>query len=473
MSLQFLNTLTGEKQDFVPLEKGKVRIYNCGPTVYNYFHLGNARNFVVFDCLRRYLDMAGWQVTFVQNLTDVDDKIIEQAKAENIPASEVAKKYAEAYFLDADALGLMRANFYPRATDHIGQIIQLVERLIKNGKAYVAGGDVYFEVGQFKEYGKLSKQQVAELQSGARIEVNEQKKNPLDFTLWKQAKEGEPSWDSPWGKGRPGWHIECSAMSTCYLGETFDIHAGGNDLIFPHHENEIAQSEGATGKPFARYWLHNGLLQVKGERMGKSMGNFLTVRELLKTHRPATLRYFLLSGHYRGPLEYTEESLAQARAGIEEFSNTLARMRDHLRSKPSSRGNITELNNLREKNFKSKKDFQTAMDDDLNTPRAFAVVFELLSEIKSTLARKGFQRTEASQKVMRDAEKVLVDLGTILGVVQAQGSLEDEVKDMARRRDEARANRDWPQADRLRNQIQSKGYKVEDSPNGTIVIKNF
>jgi cysteinyl-tRNA synthetase len=403
----------------------------------------------------------------------VDDKIIAQSIAESIPASEVARKYTEAYFVDADSLGLMRANFYPRATEHIEDIIRLVTKLIEQDKAYVLGGDVYFSVPAFPEYGKLSKQKMDEVQAGSRIEVNEGKKSPLDFALWKQAKEGEPYWESPWGKGRPGWHIECSAMAMSYLGETLDFHGGGSDLIFPHHENEIAQSEAATGKPFVRFWLHNGLLQVKGERMGKSMGNFLMVRELLKTERPATLRYFLLSAAYAHPLDYNEESLNQARAGMEEFNNTLGRIREHLTVKPGGKGDPGTFNALREKIRGSKKDFQEAMDDDLNTPRAFAALFELTAEVKNTLGQKGLQRTESSQKILREAEKLLQELGNILGIVNAPEGVDRAVKELAKKREEARSRKDWAQADQVRKEIEEKGYVLEDSATGPVIIKKY
>jgi cysteinyl-tRNA synthetase len=471
--LVLYNTLTREKQEFIPSEPGKVRIYNCGPTVYNYFHLGNARNFVIFDCLRRYLLMRGYRVLYVQNLTDIEDKIIDQALREGIPAIEVSRKYSQAYFRDSDALGIMRANIYPRATDHIEQIIELIQRLIETGKAYALDGDVYYEVAKFPEYGKLSRQQLEELSLGARIEVNGRKKNPVDFALWKSAKPGEPSWESPWGPGRPGWHIECSAMAMNYLGETIDIHGGGCDLVFPHHENEIAQSEGATGKPFALFWIHNGLLQVRGERMGKSMGNFLLVRELLKQHRSATLRHFLLSAHYRNPLDYTEDSLNQSKAAMEEFNNTLTRIKEHVNHKVYTKGDPSTFNTLRETVRKTRKDFIENMDDDLNTPKAFATVFQLVNEVKNFLGQKEAPRNESSQKLLREAEKVLLEMGGVLGILSTHEEVDPAVKALVKKREEARTKRDWAAADKIRQELHVRGYRVEDSPIGSVLIKNY
>ena len=300
--MKLYNTLTRQKEEFVPLNEGEVRIYSCGPTVYDYFHIGNARPFIIFDTLRRYMEYKGYKVIFVQNFTDIDDKMINRANEESITVKELGDRFIEEYFRDADALGIKRATFHPRATEHIDDMIAFIQKLIQKGMAYEAQGDVYFDTSVLEDYGKLSGQRLEELEAGARVDVEEGKKNPMDFALWKAQKPGEPAWDSPWGRGRPGWHIECSVMAIKYLGETIDIHSGGQDLIFPHHENEIAQSEGATGKPFARYWLHNGYININNEKMSKSLGNFFTVREILQHFDPEVVRFFMLSAHYRNPI---------------------------------------------------------------------------------------------------------------------------------------------------------------------------
>ena len=323
MAIRVYNTLTGKKEDFVPLHEGKVGMYVCGVTVYDLCHIGHARSAIIFDILYRYFRYRGYEVTFVRNFTDIDDKIINRANQEGVDYKTIAERYIREFGMDIRGLGLEKATIEPRATDHIPEMIELVSGLIEKGYAYPGGGDVFFSVERFKEYGKLSKRNLEEMQAGARVEIDEKKKNPLDFVLWKGSKPGEPFWESPWGKGRPGWHIECSVMSMKYLGETFDIHGGGRDLVFPHHENEIAQSEGATGKPFARYWIHNGFININKEKMSKSLGNILTIKEVVKEWHPEVLRLFFLSSHYRSPLDYSEESLKEAKSGLDRFYTTL------------------------------------------------------------------------------------------------------------------------------------------------------
>lgn len=323
------NTLTRRKEEFVPINGNKVNIYTCGPTVYDFFHVGNARVFITFDMVRNYLKFRGYDVTFVQNFTDIDDKMIKRANEEDITVKELGERFIAEYFKDADALGIQRADVHPRATEHINDIINLIEILIDKGYAYVVDGDVYYEARKFKEYGKLSRQNVDELEAGARIEPGEKKRDPMDFALWKAQKPGEPAWDSPWGKGRPGWHIECSVMAMRYLGETIDIHGGGPDLIFPHHENEIAQSEAATGKPFAKYFMHVGYLNINNQKMSKSLGNFFTVRDILKKYDPEVLRFFMLSSHYRSPINFSEDLMQQAKNSLERLYNALYSM-EHL-----------------------------------------------------------------------------------------------------------------------------------------------
>lgn len=342
MSLMLYNDLTRKKEPFIPLKEGEVGFYSCGPTVYDFFHIGNARPFIVFDVFRRYLEDIGYKVVFVQNFTDIDDKMINRANEEGITVKELADAFIKEYFEDADALGVRRADIYPRATDHMKEIVEVVQTLIDKGHAYVVDGDVFFSVESFPGYGKLSKQSIEDLQSGSRIDVNEQKRHPLDFALWKAQKPGEPAWESPWGLGRPGWHIECSVMSTKYLGNTFDIHSGGSDLIFPHHENEVAQAEAATGMQFVRFWLHNGYLLIDKEKMSKSLGNFLTVRNARKKYSPLAIRYFMLSAHYRSPINFSEEGLNQATGAVERLRNCWTDLEYALQSREQKEKDDTE-----------------------------------------------------------------------------------------------------------------------------------
>ncbi|MCB1904605.1 MAG: cysteine--tRNA ligase, partial [Gammaproteobacteria bacterium] len=393
--LKVYNDLTNEKENFIPLEPGKVKMYVCGMTVYDLCHLGHARVLVVFDVIYRYLQASGFNVTYIRNITDIDDKIINRAHENGEPFAALTERFIAAMHEDAAALGVLTPDAEPRATAHIGEIIAMVERLIANGHAYALdNGDVYFSVASFNGYGRLSGKSIDDLRAGARIEVNEAKREPLDFVLWKAAKPGEPAWASPWGEGRPGWHIECSAMSTCCLGDTFDIHGGGADLTFPHHENEIAQSEGATGKPFVRYWLHNGFVRINDEKMSKSLGNFFTVREILKHYQAEEIRYFILTSHYRSPLNYDDEHLQNARAALTRFYTA-------LRGLERSAGPGAEA---------YREQFNLAMDDDFNTPEALAVLFDLTREIN-----RARQQDQSQAAVLANE---LIRLGAALGLLQ-------------------------------------------------------
>ncbi|MBH8002658.1 cysteine--tRNA ligase, partial [Clostridioides difficile] len=384
MSVKVYNTLTRTKEEFVPLEEGKVKMYVCGPTVYNYIHIGNARPFIIFDTLRRYLEYRGYDVTYVQNFTDVDDKIINRSHEEGISPEEVAAKYIKEYFVDCDGLGIKRATVHPQVTDNIQQIIEFIKELEYKGYAYAVNGDVYFDTNKFEGYGKLSGQKQEDLEAGTRIEVNDQKRHPMDFVLWKAKKEGEPGWDSPWGEGRPGWHIECSVMSKRYLGETIDIHAGGQDLTFPHHENEIAQSEARSGKIFSKYWMHNGYININDEKMSKSKGNFFTVRDISKLYDLEIVRFFMLSAHYRNPVNFSDEMLNQAKAGLERLYNTKEKLEFTLSNLVESPLTEKEVELVKElDDFRQK--FIDAMDDDVNTADAVSVIFELAKLINSNV----------------------------------------------------------------------------------------
>ncbi len=419
--MRFYNTLTNKKEEFVPIEGNKVKMYSCGPTVYNYFHIGNARPFILFDTLRNYLEYRGYEVTFVQNFTDVDDKIIKRANEEGISPLEVADKYIDEYFKDADALGIRRASVHPRVTECIEDIIAFVMELIEKGHAYVVDGDVYYDTKSFEEYGKLSGQNMEELNAGARIGVDERKKNPSDFALWKKKKEGEIGWSSPWGEGRPGWHIECSVMSRKYLGDTIDIHSGGQDLTFPHHENEIAQSEGRSGKPFAHYWLHNGYININNQKMSKSLNNFFTVREISEVMDLETVRFFLLSAQYRNPVNFSQELLEAAKAGLERLYNTKNKMDfllEHAKGEISAEEEklLTEL-------VKYKEQFVTAMDDDLNTADGIAAIFELAKFINTTA------KDDSSAVYLQKLQTMFEELTGVLRIVRKKkGDDIDEAK---------------------------------------------
>jgi cysteinyl-tRNA synthetase len=473
MPVHVYNTLTRRKEPLEPIEPGKVNIYTCGPTVYNFIHIGNARAFVMFDVVRRYLQYRGYRVKYVQNLTDVDDKIINRAKEEGVSASEVAEKYIRYYFEDADSLGIQRADYHPRATDFIPEMVSLIEKLLEKGFAYRVNGDIFFEIAKFKDYGQLSHQNLEELMEGVRIEVDPRLRHPLDFALWKSAKPGEPSWDSPWGKGRPGWHIECSVMSSKYLGEDFDIHCGGHDLIFPHHENEIAQSRAATGKGFARVWLHNGYLNIGGQKMSKSLGNITLVRELLKTTDPEAIRHFLLSAHYRRPLDFNEDSFAESESALKRIYTALdkAERQSRLLEKKTAKPAASPEASLEDMRKNLVAEVEEAMDDDFNTPKALAAFFNMVRDLNKIL--DGPDAWKCSSDELRSLAKETRTLGAVLGLFQRTASGADtdltaKLLDMfILLRAEARARKDFALADTIRARLADLGIALEDTPDGT------
>jgi|Deesub1362B_J571_1020462.scaffolds.fasta_scaffold00036_41 cysteinyl-tRNA synthetase len=477
--MRIYNTLTGKKDEFTPIEQGKVRIYVCGVTVYDYCHVGHARSAIVFDVIRRYFKHKGFEVKYIRNFTDIDDKIIKRANEEGIPWHEVAKKYTEEYYQDMDALGVERADVEPRATEYINEMIEMIQGLIDKGYAYVVDGNVYFEVEKFGEYGKLSKRSKDEMLAGARVEVDERKKNPLDFALWKASKEGEPSWPSPWGEGRPGWHIECSVMSMRLLGETFDIHGGGADLIFPHHENEIAQSEAFTGKPFVRYWIHNGFITVSKEKMSKSLGNFFTIREVLKRFDPEVLRVFLLSTHYRSPIEFSYEQLLDAEASVDRFYTTVMRVEQYLKLIKED-GRDTDEEPLAEALEKFPERFEEAMDDDFNTALALGHIFELIKELNRYLDRRpqGIKAKETIEKALSLIKKYSAVLNIFqrtpsewqISLLRTKGIklTPEEIEEKIKERQQARARKDWQTADSIREALYEQGIVLEDTRHGTV-----
>lgn len=461
--MKVYNTMTRKKEEFIPLEEGKVKMYVCGPTVYNFIHLGNARPFTVFDTLRRYFEYRGYEVTYVQNFTDVDDKIIKRSHEEGISPEEVAEKYIKEYFIDCDGLGIKRATVHPQVTDNIKEIISFIQDLVDKGYAYESNGDVLFRTREFKEYGKLSHQNIEELELGARIDVDDKKEDPLDFVLWKAKKGGEPGWKSPWGEGRPGWHIECSVMSSRYLGNTIDIHAGGQDLQFPHHENEIAQSECRNGHVFANYWMHNGYINVDGEKMSKSLGNFFTVREIAEKYDLGLVRFFLLSTHYRNPVNFSDTILDQAKAGLERLTNArdnaefmMSKLEDTKMS-PEETGLVDELNS-----YKTK--FIEAMDDDLNTSDAISAIFELAK----------FMNTNIKDTSSKEFIGLNIDLfNELTGVLNIANKSVEENDDLARtveemiaKRAEAKKNKDFALADKIREELLEMGIVIEDTRQG-------
>ncbi|MBQ8080859.1 MAG: cysteine--tRNA ligase [Clostridia bacterium] len=450
------------------MHPGEIRMYSCGPTVYDYFHIGNARPFIVFDTLRRYLEYRGYKVTFVQNFTDIDDKMINRANREGITVKELGDRFIEEYFKDAQALGIRPATVHPRATEHIGDIIKLIKRLEANGLTYTVNGDVYFDTKAFPGYGKLSGQNLDDLEAGARIDVDTDKKHPADFALWKAAKPGEPSWNSPWGQGRPGWHIECSAMSMKYLGETFDIHSGGKDLLFPHHENEVAQAEGATGKPLAHYWMHNGFININNEKMSKSTGNFFTVRDILKEFSAEDVRFFMLSAHYRSPLNFSREMIAQAHASL----TRLYTARDQLvflQANVKDQSLSPEEEQLLERLSDYVRRFDDAMDDDLNTADALGVLFSLVQDVNSSL------NANASLKAVSKALETLESITNVLGLLmqKAEAKLPEDIQALADARAEARKAKQWQRSDELRDQLKEKGYIVEDTAQGQKIRRSI
>jgi cysteinyl-tRNA synthetase len=488
MALRVYNTLTGEKELFVPLIPGKAGMYVCGVTVYDYCHIGHARAGVAFDIIFRYLKYSGYAVTYVRNYTDIDDKIINRANQEGTDYRTVADRYIQAFDEDMERLGLAKPTVEPKATDHIGGIISIIETLIAKGHAYVSVGDVYYAVETFPDYLKLSGRNLEEMQAGARVEVGDKKRHPMDFALWKGAKPGEPWWQSPWGAGRPGWHIECSAMSMEYLGKTFDIHGGGKDLVFPHHENEIAQSEGANGCQFVRYWLHNGFVNINSEKMSKSLGNFFTIREVLKKYDPETLRFFILSAHYRSPIDFSDQNLDEAQSGLERIYSCLAALDDILNGKSRS-AEIAVIENLsqvglelQEKSDQFMPRFVEAMDDDFNTAQALGLLFETVRAANRFLAEIK-EITPLSLSLIAHIRHLFVEVGGVLGLfinvpaVWLEGIkdakanqmdiAQDEIERLITERTEARAAKDFKRGDEIRDLLLAKGIHLLDSAQGT------
>ena len=450
--LKIYNSMTRQKEEFIPLHENTVNMYSCGPTVYNFFHLGNARPFIIFDQLRRYFEYRGYKVNFVQNFTDIDDKMINKANDLGITVKELGEQYIEEYFKDAKALGIKEATVHPKATEHIDEIIELVSTLIEKGYAYEIDGDVYFQTSKFNEYGKLSKQPLEDLELGARINVNEAKREPLDFAVWKKQKPGEPAWESPWGLGRPGWHIECSAMANKYLGETIDIHSGGKDLMFPHHENEIAQSECAHGCTFARYWMHNGFINVDNEKMSKSKGNFFTIRDIAEHFPHRVIRFFMLTAHYRSPINFSDELLTQAQTSLDRID----RCKENIEfSMQGEAGNTSvDLSSYRDK-------FIAAMDDDLNTADAISVIFELVKEINTVIADM-----DVSSK--QSALDLITELCDVLGISKEKEDniLDSEVEALINERTEAKKAKNFARADEIRDILKDMGIVLEDTRQG-------
>ena len=458
--MKIYNTMSRQKEELVPMEPGKLKIYACGPTVYNYIHIGNARPICVFDVLRRYLEYRGYQVTYVQNFTDIDDKIINKANEEGTDYLTVSRRYMEEYKKDAQGLNVRPADIHPLATENIDEIIAMVSRLEEKGYAYAVNGDVYFRTNKFKEYGKLSHQPLEELQAGARITVEDVKEDPMDFAVWKAAKPGEPYWESPWGKGRPGWHIECSAMVRRYLGETIDLHCGGQDLIFPHHENEIAQSECCNGAPFAHYWMHNGYINVDNKKMSKSLGNFFTVRDVAEKYGYEPIRYLMVSSHYRMPINYSVDIIEQCKASLERLYNC----RDNLRFLlENASGSLREEENaILDTLGKYREEFIAAMDDDLNTADGLAALFGMAREINSHI------NVESSKELCQQALDLYMELANVLGLlyVEQDNTLDQEIEDLIARRTEARKNKDWATADAIRDELKARHVVLEDTPQG-------
>ena len=464
--MQIYNSATRKKEEFVPLHEGKVGIYACGPTVYDFFHIGNARPFITFDVLRRYFEHRGYEVTFVQNFTDIDDKMIKRANKEKITVKELGDRFIKEYYQDATALGIRPATVHPRATEHIGEIIHLVKSLQDKGYAYEVNGDVYFDTKKDMGYGKLSGQNLDDLEAGARIDVDEVKKNPADFALWKSQKPGEPAWPSPWGMGRPGWHIECSAMSMKYLGETFDIHCGGKDLLFPHHENEVAQSECATGKPFARYWMHNGFINIDNEKMSKSLGNFFTVRDILKEYNPEDIRMFMLSAHYRSPVNFSRDMVAQAHASLQRLYTARENLLFLKKNVPDRELADDEKALLaRVKEYAAR--FDAAMDDDLNTADAIGAIFEIVRDANVSL------NEQSAKAAVEGVLNTLLELTGVLGLLMkaAEEGLPAEIQQMADERAQARKEKNWKRSDELRDALAAAGYIVKDTPQGQNITK--
>jgi len=459
--MKIYNTLTRRKEEFIPIEPGVIKMYVCGPTVYNFFHIGNARTFIIFDTIRKYLEYKGYDVKFVQNFTDIDDKMIRRANEEGITVKELGDRFIKEYYRDADNLNIERATSNPRATEFIDEIIKFVQDLIDRGYAYEVDGDVYFSTKKFKEYGKLSGQNMEELQAGARIRVDERKQDPMDFAVWKGAKPGEPAWNCPWGKGRPGWHIECSCMSQKLLGETIDIHGGGMDLVFPHHENEIAQSEARTGKPFSNYWMHSAYLNVNNKKMSKSLNNFLTAREALEKYDADVIRFFMLQAHYRNQLNFSGELLEAAKASVERLYNAIANLESLLDE--VSRKELNDKDKIFVQKLEEyKQKYIEKMDDDFNTADAISVIFDMIRDINSSVD------IESSKELIEVSLNMIRELGKPLGILQktTKGSLEEEIEKLIEERQKARKEKKWALADKIRDDLKERGIVLEDTPQG-------
>ncbi|ABK60410.1 cysteine--tRNA ligase [Clostridium novyi] len=459
--MKLFNTMTRQKEEFKPIKDGEVSMYVCGPTVYNYFHIGNGRTFLVFDTIRRYFEYRGYKVNFIQNFTDIDDKMIKKANEENITVKELGDRFIHEYYKDADGLNIKRATANPRATEYMDEIIQFVKDLIDKGYAYEVNGDVYFSTKQFKEYGKLSGQNLDDLQAGARISVDERKKDPMDFAIWKSEKPGEPSWNCPWGKGRPGWHIECSCMAHKLLGDTIDIHAGGADLVFPHHENEIAQSEARNGKTFANYWMHSAYLNINNKKMSKSLNNFFTTREILEKYDAEVIRLFMLSAHYRTPLNFSDDLLQSAKASNERLYNAIGNLERLLDEVKVDK--VTENEKEYVKNLESYKEkYIEKMDDDFNTADAISVIFDLVKDINTNI------NTESSKELVEYSLELIRELGKPLGILQKSTMLDlnAEIEKLIEQRQQARKDKDWALADKIRDDLKARGIVLEDTPQG-------
>ncbi|XZK31437.1 cysteine--tRNA ligase [Clostridium perfringens] len=459
--MKVYNTLNKKKEEFIPLTPGEVKMYVCGPTVYNFFHIGNGRTFIVFDTIRRYFEYRGFKVDFVQNFTDIDDKMIKKANEEGTTVKKIGDTYIKEYYQDADALNIERATVNPRATEFIGEIIKFVKGLVDKGYAYEVDGDVYFSTKKFEGYGKLSGQNIEDLQSGARISIDERKKDPMDFAIWKAQKSGEPAWNSPWGMGRPGWHIECSCMAKKLLGETIDIHAGGSDLKFPHHENEIAQSEALTGEPFARYWLHSAFVNVNNEKMSKSLNNFFTAREILERYDADVIRFLMLSAHYRQQLNFSEDLLESAKASVERIYNAIGNLENLIDEVCREEMNEEEKAYLESLN-KYKEKYIEKMDDDFNTADAITAIFDLIKDTNTNIT------IDSSKELAQKALELIRELGAPLGMFQksTKGNLEEEIEALIAKRQQARKDRDFALADKIRDELKDRGIVLEDTPQG-------
>ena len=458
--MKLYNTLTRKKEEFVPLEEGKVKMYVCGPTVYDYIHIGNARPYVIFDTIRRYMEYKGYEVKYVQNFTDVDDKIINKAIKEGVESTVISERYIEEAKKDAEGLNVEPATYNPKVTEEMPEIIEMIKTLIEKGHAYEVNGSVFYDTKSFPDYGKLSGKNIDDLEAGARIEVDTTKKSPMDFVLWKPKKPGEPAWQSPWGEGRPGWHIECSSMARRYLGETIDIHCGGQDLIFPHHENEIAQSECCNGVPFAHYWMHNGYINVDNKKMSKSLGNFFTVRDVAEKYGYEPIRYLMVSSHYRMPINYSVEIIEQCKASLERLYNCKNNLEFAIENAAVAENDGD--NALIEAYDKHRQKFISAMDDDLNTADAITVMFELAKDINTNITNT------PSKKLAEESLKIFMELANVLGLlyVDEKTSLDDEIEALIAQRNEARKNKDWATADKIRDKLKARHIVLEDTPQG-------